>query len=576
MKKSRALIYVRVSTEKQAQKGISLPAQEERCREVAEEAGLEVEKDDVYVDAGESARTAKRPALLDLLARSKKDSQVGAVIVYDVSRLARNRLDFALIKQVFQKQGIALVSATEPIDESPEGQMLEGVLSTVAEFFSAQSGRKISANMEKKARAGGWPNLAPYGYRNRKEKLPSGEIKAWIEPDPKEAPWVKRVFQEFASGDWSLKALARKLDSQGIPVRSQRNRKTKRFHHSHLDRMLRNRIYIGLIDWGNVQGAEGTHEPLIDSELFYRVENLLSIRSGSVARKHRHFSPLKGLSYCANCGSGMTLDLTDTTARTIRYFRCRKIQKGEPVSCSEKYFEESVYIGELEKLLEAVELPADVVQEVREEVDRQLGAEEQLSRATRARLEDELEGVQARRKKLLLRELEDETGDKDLYLEVKRDLDRAKTRLEKKLSEISGTSEKSIEVARKAAGITGSCHRAFKATSDPEAQSLLVRTIFERLELAGGKIIRAKLNPILEFFRKTTEVTKWPLAFPVDLVLSGAPEGSRVEARESCHEEPDGLHRVVDLLRPDTHGAIETCYEYLKQRNLVDRPDSLP
>src|SRR5215207_6095344 len=94
---SQALIYLRVSTDRQAQKGIALPTQEERCRAHAAESGYVVDpKRDIYVDGGESARTMDRPALMDLLSRCKEDRGIRAVIVYDVSRLARNRLDFAL------------------------------------------------------------------------------------------------------------------------------------------------------------------------------------------------------------------------------------------------------------------------------------------------------------------------------------------------------------------------------------------------------------------------------------------------------------------------------------------------
>src|SRR4029079_18289021 len=111
----------------------------------------------------------------------------------------------ALIKQTLPKAGVTLISATEPINDTPEGQMLEGVLSTVAEFFSAQSGRKVQENMRRKAFSGGWPNLAPYGYKNRKEKLAGGEIRAWIEPHSEEARWVRHAFELFATGQYSVK-----------------------------------------------------------------------------------------------------------------------------------------------------------------------------------------------------------------------------------------------------------------------------------------------------------------------------------------------------------------------------------
>ena len=153
---NKALIYLRVSTDKQAGKGLSIPAQKEKCLQYAKDNGYEVnEETDIYADEGESARTSNRPQFQILWERCRNDKTVRAVIFYDVSRLARNRIDFALVKQDLTKRGIKIRSATEGIDSSPSGQMLEGVLSTVAEFFSLQSGEKISLGMMGKAKSGG-------------------------------------------------------------------------------------------------------------------------------------------------------------------------------------------------------------------------------------------------------------------------------------------------------------------------------------------------------------------------------------------------------------------------------------
>ena len=257
-----ALIYLRVSTDRQKQKGIALPTQQERCLLYARDAGFTVDpKHDIYIEGGETGTNMDRPVLMDLLSRCSDDKGTRAVIVYDISRLARNRIDFGIIKLSLRKAKVKLLSATEPIDETPEGQMLEGVLSTVAEFFSAQSARKVRENMRRKAESGGWPCHAPYGYQNCSEKLPGGAVRAWIEPHPEEARWVQRAFELFATGRYPVKVLARMLDKEGIAVRRQKNRNTRRFHHAHMERILRKKIYIGIIEWGGIVNNKGTHNP---------------------------------------------------------------------------------------------------------------------------------------------------------------------------------------------------------------------------------------------------------------------------------------------------------------------------
>ncbi len=245
----RALIYLRVSTSNQAEKGIAIPTQQEKCFLTAKERNFifDVEKD-VYVDRGESARSMDRPALIDMINRCKSEKNVDSIIIYDISRLARDRIDFALIKRDLRKLSIQLVSATEPIDESPEGQILEGILSSVAEFQSTQNGRKVKANMIQKVKDGWWATRAPYGYKNVQEKLSTGKTKAWIEINHTEVPWINRVFELFATGKYSERSLAKQLQEEGFPIRRRIDGSGK-LHKSVLARILRDKIYIGIIEW---------------------------------------------------------------------------------------------------------------------------------------------------------------------------------------------------------------------------------------------------------------------------------------------------------------------------------------
>ncbi|MEP7010181.1 MAG: recombinase family protein [Acidobacteriota bacterium] len=571
---SRALIYLRVSTDRQAQKGIAIPTQEVQCLSHATQQGYVVDaKTDIYIDGGESARTMDRPALLDLLTRCKEDDAVRAIIVYDVSRLARNRLDFAIIKQALRKAGVTLISATEPINDSPEGQMLEGVLSTVAEFFSAQSGRKVQANMRRKAEAGGWPNLAPYGYVNRKGKLPDGEIRAWIEPQPEEARWVKRAFELFGTGGYSVKVLARVLHKDGFVVRSVRNRKSKTLHNSQLERILRNKLYIGIIEWGGVVNDHGTHEKLIDPDLFYRVQDLLAVRSLSVTRVRRHRSLFKRFARCGECGSPMTIDVKETsTTRSIRYLRCRKIKK-----CSQAYFAEEVYTEQLERLVRRVELPAKAVETLLEKVKQVSGTDEQVQEQVRTRLLREREVVERRQQNLLVRTLDDDPrneAQRSLYERVRGELAQEHERLTRELGRLKLRLDRVSRILMMALEITGCSSRAFEADADPDYRGIIARVIFKGVQMCDGRIVDAKLTAPLAAFRRWAG--EKPLERLADLALLCARDGMLVDG---CAKRPErhvslstirrDLLRLEKSLTPEQEAEIESCYHELRGRRLL-------
>ncbi len=161
-----ALIYLRVSTREQAEKGdsaegYSIPAQREACLRHCAEQGWNVS--DEFIDAGESARSADRPNLKAMLARVAQ-GDISAVVVHKIDRLARNIEDHVAIRAALRKAGVALVSVTENIEETASGKLVEGIHALMAEFYSANLASEVKKGMAQKAKQGGWPGKAPIGY----------------------------------------------------------------------------------------------------------------------------------------------------------------------------------------------------------------------------------------------------------------------------------------------------------------------------------------------------------------------------------------------------------------------------
>jgi DNA invertase Pin-like site-specific DNA recombinase len=132
-----AVLYLRVSTKEQAERGgeaegYSLPAQREACVRKAEALGAVVV--DEFVERGESGTTMRRPELQRLL-RYVKENPVSYVIVHKIDRLARNTGHHLSIHLAFKTAGAALISSTENIDDTPEGELMETMLSGFNTFY---------------------------------------------------------------------------------------------------------------------------------------------------------------------------------------------------------------------------------------------------------------------------------------------------------------------------------------------------------------------------------------------------------------------------------------------------------
>ncbi len=158
--------YVRVSTREQTTEGHSLGAQESRLRALA--AGQGVELGRVFVDAGYSAGTLKRPAVRELLAALQR-GEVTALYVTRLDRLCRSLADLLAIVKLCEKHAVALISASEAIDTgSPAGRMMLSMLGAFAEFERARISERISdVAFDLRSRRQAYCRYEPFGYKRQ-------------------------------------------------------------------------------------------------------------------------------------------------------------------------------------------------------------------------------------------------------------------------------------------------------------------------------------------------------------------------------------------------------------------------
>jgi site-specific DNA recombinase len=216
-----AAIYLRVSSPGQVNKdfdpeGYSIPGQRDAATHRAELLGAEVVAE--YVEYGVSGRSAlKRPQLQRMLADLPL-LRPTYVIVYDLSRLARNRLDDATVLLQIEASGAQLVSVLENIDATPAGRLTHGVLAAVNEFRSAGDAEKVRMGLGRKLAAGGTIGRAPTGYMNVRERVQGREVRT-VAIDPERAPLIQLAFNAYATGEYSVSQIRDLLEEAGLRTR---------------------------------------------------------------------------------------------------------------------------------------------------------------------------------------------------------------------------------------------------------------------------------------------------------------------------------------------------------------------
>jgi site-specific DNA recombinase len=310
----KAIIYCRVSTKEQTS-NLSLPTQRKSCVEYCQKHGYSV--DAIFTEEGESAKTADRPEFLKLLAycRQKKGT-IQALVVYSISRFARNSYDFHAVKGSLSKLGITLRYVTEQTDDTSTGKLMEGILAAFAQFDNDVRAERTVAGMKEAQERGRWTFQAPLGYLTSKG-ISDGFS---IVPDPERAALVKKAFELYATGRYSKEELLRLVSNLGLRTRKGRSVSAQSF-----DKLLRNPLYAGWIvvrRWG--EPKRGSFEPLVSEELFNCVQRVITGKTKSLVphvRNHPDF-PLRQSVRCGICNKPLTGSWSKGRNKRYAYYCC--------------------------------------------------------------------------------------------------------------------------------------------------------------------------------------------------------------------------------------------------------------
>jgi DNA invertase Pin-like site-specific DNA recombinase len=214
--------YIRVSTDRQAERGVSLEAQEAKIRAMATVQGSHLQE--IIVDGGESAKTMNRPGLqrlLGLVAAGK----VQAVVVAKLDRLTRSVKDLCSLLELFEKRKVALVSVAESLDTGSAAGLVITIMGAVSQWEREAIADRTRDALRQKKSTGLRVGNIPFGCR----LAPDGRH---LEPEPTEEAALSAL-RELRQQGQSLRATAAALNRQG-----HRTRRGTFWRQEHIRRVL--------------------------------------------------------------------------------------------------------------------------------------------------------------------------------------------------------------------------------------------------------------------------------------------------------------------------------------------------
>lgn len=491
-----AVSYLRVSTRGQAERGgghdegFSIPAQREANKKKALSIGAIVGKE--FVDRGASAKSADRPQLQAMLEYVKENAdRVDYVIVHKVDRLARNRDDDSDIMRVLRECGVQLVSASESIDDTPAGMLLHGIMSSIAEFYSQNLATEVKKGMGEKIKGGGTVGRAPIGYQNVRYVDEKGREERTVIIDPERAPLIKLAFEEYATGNWTVADLADHLAACGLNTRATPKIPSQPVNLKTLHKVLVNPYYKGIVKYKGVE-YQGSHEALVDTEMWDKVQSILASRlNGERSLKHPHF--LKGSVYCAYCGERMLVtNVTKKNGMVYPYFYCAGRHSGRRKDCKTHSVLISVVEEKIEKIYDSYQLPSDVRLLLESHIEEIIAHE-------KAKYDKELDGLKGqkaklenKRKKLLEAHYSDAIP-LDLLKSEQQKIAKELAAIEHELKTHDMTFEQVKNNLRLTLDIVENCGDAYRNANDT-VKKLMNQAIFNKLYIVSNDEIDLDLE----------------------------------------------------------------------------------
>ena len=490
-----AELYIRVSTDEQADKGYSQRDQEERLRRFCSQNNITVGRI-IYED--HSAKSFDRPEWTKLLVELKKKSSKTDLILFTKwDRFSRNAGDAYQMISILTKLGIDPQAVEQPLDLSiPENKMMLAIYLAAPEVENDRRALNVFYGMRRAVKEGRVMGKAPYGYANRCSEN-GRKLIALHEPEASKLKWA---FEEISKGIFAFNQIRVKMNET----------LSKKISRSSFHVAIRNPVYCGKVFIPKFKDEDayfviGQHKPLITENLFYRVQEILDgkrklQRPNTKILSNENF-PLRGFLICPNCGRNITASASKGRSGRYHYYHCN-------ATCGFRHRAEFVN-SVFEDGLKSLQMTEPIKKLVKKIFLDNYNNFHKTPKLEKKKLSDEIDKLNSRlsvaRTKLLA-----ETIDDDEYIEIKKGCKEQIERLENQLGALPEQSK--IDIPKLIEQAVESLTNIWKLYSEGgiDVKRKIIGSIFpEKLEFDGNRYRTKRINTIAHhIFNVNNELPK--------------------------------------------------------------------
>ena len=305
---NKAIIYARVSSKEQEQGGFSIPAQLDFLQNYAAQKGFEIIN--IFMESV-SAKDKNSRAEYDKMIKFARAQKNGVhILVEKTDRLLRNEFNSAEIIELARTTNITIHLAKENLildkNSPPTAFFIFTMFSANSSLYPRNLSNEVKKGMNKKAELGLYPGRTPVGYKN----IRIGKKTSQIVVDEEKAPFIKKIFELYSTGNYSFSQIAEILAKDNFRIRSRIVQK------NNIDFILKNPFYTGDFIYKGPFHS-GQHTPIISKELFFLCKSVME--QGKTPHKNKYDFLFNNMIKCAECGQFLTADIKKNK---YVYYRC--------------------------------------------------------------------------------------------------------------------------------------------------------------------------------------------------------------------------------------------------------------
>lgn len=486
MQTSKVIIYCRVSSREQEETGYSLDAQEKLLCEHAEKNGFVVAK--TYKISESASGKQIRTSFKEMFEFANKKA-VPVILCEKIDRLTRNLKDAATANdwvQADEHREIHFVKENFVVskDTRAHENFVWDMKVAMARFYTNNLSEEVRKGQKEKLAQGWLPTKPPLGYRTVGEKGHKVHV-----IDEEKALFVRKAFEYYASGNYSLMALQNKLHKEGL-----RTRLGAKLSKSRLDDILRDPFYHGSIRWNDVVYAGGSHEPLVSTETFKRVQEVLSGKTTPHFNRHE-FQFRKKLT-CGECRGSVTAEIQ----KGIVYYHCNHYR-----NCSQKKYTPEKQVEE--QLLGVFKFFENITPEeaeiIKTRIKQNHAQEIEYKEATLKTLNDRYSTLQRRLDNLYDDRL-DERITAEFWSKKQKDITDEQNALQDQIKALKSEEAKYFEIWLNILDLALRAREIYERRT-PEQRRLLLAHIFSSLMLKDSEVDPVFKAPVAKLAQRVQE-----------------------------------------------------------------------